>query len=382
MKFSFLINKMKIILTLCFAIFIFIKISYANMASPIREGTKSADVFSSKDIDILKEKLSITINKEFTDANFTSEYFIRTDKEGKQIPLMFFAINYKDDFRVWVDGVEIKIISIPQDYLLSSGIIQLDGFSNSFNSSASDSERKVVRIQFEKNSAREYVLSELKYFEADLSKGDHKIRVEYTAIPWKDRSEWVNKYTMPYSLSPARHWRSFGELEIILNAEEFGKYISTNIGQPDSGNANTIAVWNFRKLPDVNVLEIEYTPEINSFTKAMIAIDPFGLTIIAGLILTLFHFIFIRDYRIRKPEKKFSWILIAGSIIIPFLILVFYILSYGIIDSMIGKDAGGYHGYTFLVLIFYPVILIVYFLIMWITDRIIKKRYLKKELVK
>jgi len=41
---------------------------------------------------------------------------------------------------------------------------------------------------------------------------------------------------------------------------------------------------------------------------------------------------------------------------------------------VIGVDAGRYHGYTILTIFLYPVIMIVYLLIMWLLDFIIKKK--------
>ena len=41
----------------------FSSVSFANMASPYREGTKVASAFTSNDIDILKEKISVSLNK-------------------------------------------------------------------------------------------------------------------------------------------------------------------------------------------------------------------------------------------------------------------------------------------------------------------------------
>lgn len=368
--------SLKSIIEFIFTILLLNNICTANMASPIREGTKSAAAFSSKDIDVLKEKLTVNIGKDFSSADFIADYIIRSDKEEKQIPLLFYAMNYKDDFKVWLDGVEIKLLSIPDDYLINSDSI-FNGFSDYFEHTTDNNDEKVVKIQFEKSSGREYPLSDLKYFEVDLNNGEHTIRVEYTAVVWKNRSEWVNKYSFPYSLSPARYWRSFGELEVIINSKEFGKNISTNLGQQVSGNLNSLATWNYKHLPDFEVIEIDYTPEINSITKAMIDIDPFGLACIAGLLLAIFHLLLIRAYRIAKPERKFSWVMLTGSILVPFLIILFYILSFELVDNMIGNDAGKYHGYTFLAFAFYPVILIIYFIIMLIADAILKKRQLK-----
>lgn len=364
-------------LIFCLVLLFVTKLCFANMASPIREGTKSATALSSKDIDILKEKLTVTINKEFSTADYFAEYFINSDFDGKQIPLLFFAKNYKDDFKIWVDDVEINVQIIPQDYLGYSDST-FNGFSNYFEPSSDINDRKIVKIHFERNSAREYVLSDLKYFEIDLEKGEHIIRVKYTATVWKDRSDWVNKYSFPYSLSPASHWRSFGGLEVVINSNEFDKSYTTNLGQPLSGDFKSSTIWEFNKLPEFEVFKINYTPEISSFTKSMIFIEPFGLACIAGIILMIFHFVFVRAYRISNPEKKFSWVMLAGSIVIPFIIILSFIFSYELIDSLIGTDAGKYHGYTFLSFAFYPVILIIYFILMLITDSIIKKNQLKK----
>lgn len=364
-------------LIFCLVLLLVSQFSFANMASPIREGTKSATAFSSKDINILKEKLTVTIDKDFSTADYIAEYFITSDFEGKQIPLLFFAMNYKGDFKIRVDGIETKLQNIPEDYL-GNADSTFNGFSNYFDSSSDINDRKIVKIQFERNSGREYVLSDLKYFEIDLSKGEHTIRVEYTATVWKDRSDWVNKYSFPYSLSPASHWKSFGGLEVIINSNEFDKPYSTNLGKPLSKDLKSRAIWEFKKLPEFEVLEINYTPEINSLTKSLIYIEPFGLACIAGLFFAILHFILIRAYRISNPGKKFSWVMLVGSIVIPFFIILVFIFSYELIDSLIGIDAGKYHGYTFLSLAFYPVILIIYFIIMLIADTVIKNKQLKK----
>ena len=69
--------------------------------------------------------------------------------------------------------------------------------------------------------------------------------------------------------------------------------------------------------------------------------------------------------------------MIAGSLLIPLAILIFYIGAYDIIDDLIGEDAGRYHGYTFLAIALYPLILPVYFFVMWLVDKQIKLRIAK-----
>ncbi|CAN5535878.1 hypothetical protein BH10BAC4_BH10BAC4_16130 [soil metagenome] len=344
-------------------------LGFANMASPIREGTYSSSAFSSRDIDILKEKIYLTIDKNFATASYIIEYFIKTDKDGKQIPLLFHAKDYRDDFKVWIDNHEVKLLTIPEGYKTTNNSF-LRNFSNSVDTPSADVE--TVTIYWDKTSGYVYNLLELKYFEADLTKGEHTVRVEYTADVWIDVSDWVTEYSFRYSLSPAKNWRSFGSLEIILNGNAFNGFPSTNIGKPTIAKPDS-TVWNFSKLP-ADYLIITHTPPISKLATKMIALGPEGVTAILALLIALLHFFGIKKYRKQEPTKRYSWVVIAGSIIIPLLILVIYLYSYDLIDSIIGESASRYHGYTFLAIILYPILLPVYWVIMWLIDRIIRGR--------
>jgi len=328
------------------------------MASPIWEGTYGSNAFSSRDIDIIREKLSVTIDKDFKTASYLIEYFIKADSSGKQIPLLFHAKDYLGYFHVWVDGKEIELKDIPREYLDSS--------NSSFSKFASSFE-----IRWNEHESNSYSLSDLKYFETDLTKGEHEIRVEYVASVWTDTHGWLKEYSFVYSLSPAKNWRSFGSLEITLKAKDFGKPLTTNLGQPTTGKLGTTAIWKFDKLPS-DYFEITYKPTMTSISKTLIEIGPFGLTVIIGLIISLLHFLSIKQFRKKEPTGK-SWVLIVGSIVNPFLILISYMVSFGIIDTSIGTDAGGYHGYTFFVILLYPILTPVYWILMWLADKLFKK---------
>jgi hypothetical protein len=340
------------------------------MASPIMEGTLSSSAFSSRDIDILKEKIYLKIDRDFSTAFYQIEYLIKTDTGGKQIPLLFHAKDYMGDFKIWVDNQEVKWFNIPSDYR-SIANTPFEKFSNSFKEPYRDGEPETVDIFWQENLGTVYEINDLKYFETDLSKGEHRIRVEYTGRAWFDRSDWVNKYSFRYSLSPAKYWKSFGSLEITIDASDFNSSLTTNLGQPTNGRLDSVSVWNFSKLPD-DYFEIIHTPEISAFAKTLIAINPFGLTLIFALPIALLHLFLIKKYRKSHPTKKHSSVVTVGSLIIPFLILIGYIVSFYIIDLAIGPEAGKYHGYNFLVIIFYPLLLPIYWTIMWLADRKIK----------
>jgi len=340
------------------------------MASAIREGTFSSSAISSRNIDIVKEKINLKIADDFRTAFYQVEYFIRADTNGRQIPLLFHAQDYKGDFKVWVDNQEVKLLTIPSEYEITANS-HFEKFSSYFSQPSEEGKPETVVIYWQKNQGLVYNLSDLKYFEADLTKGEHLIRVEYTASVWTDVSDWVKEYSFRYSLSPAKYWKSFGSLEISLDASDFKYAIKTNLGNQTKGQLDSIAVWNFSKLPD-DFFEISYKPKISAFARTMIAVGPSGLTIIFTLLIFFLHFIAIKKYRHIRPKKKYSWAVIVGSIILPFFVLISYILSFGIIDSMIGKEAGNHHGYTFQVIILYPFLLALYGTIMWMADKRIK----------
>jgi hypothetical protein len=341
------------------------------MASPYREGTSSS-LFSSRDLDILREKISITINKDLLTAHYLIEYFVKTDKNRGPIPLLFHAKGYKGDFKVWLDGQMIKLSDIPSDYHINNKLLS-EKFVNLFKEPPVKSESDTIVSYWEDNSGAYYELNDLKYFEAIFTKGEHKIQVEYTAYAWLYLGNWVKEYSLHYSLFPARYWKSFGLLEIKLDTSALNCSFTSNIGQPSIRIQDNIACWNFSDLP-TDDLVISYTPKINVFAKLMIAIGPFGLSIIIGLLIAFLHVLSIKRFRKKNPTEKYSLVVIVGSLANPLFILIGYMVSYALIDLAIGSEAGGRHGYTFLVLLLYPILLPIYWVIMWLIDWIIKKK--------
>jgi hypothetical protein len=61
----------------------------ANMASPYVEGTLSGSAFSSRNIDIIGEKITISPNKDFSSAFYDIEYTISSSSSYSHIiPLL------------------------------------------------------------------------------------------------------------------------------------------------------------------------------------------------------------------------------------------------------------------------------------------------------
>ncbi len=359
---------MKSILSILFFLSAFI--CQANMASPIWEGTSGGAAISSRNIDISSELIHVQIDKDFNTAAYHVEYHISADSSGRQIPLLFYARDFKDSFRVWVDGVRVELKPIPQQ---SNSIANtpFQGFSNSFKP-MNEGEYGVIEIKWSDRKSDHYKLSDLKYFDADIAKGDHVIIVDYNAKAAVNRSQMVKEYSFDYSLSPAKYWRSFGNLTIVVETQNPEEKYTTNIGAATKDSAQTIKKWAFEKLPD-DYFRIIYTPSVTGVAKLLINLGPFNLMILLAVVLLLLHVLAI--YRFRKNNTaKWSWVVLVGGLIIPFLVLISYMGWDMVIDAAIGPEASRYHGYDFLMVMFYPFLMPVYWLAMWLTDYLMKRR--------
>ncbi len=368
------IGKMnKYLLLLCILL---AQTSYANMSSPILRGSMLSSAYSSKDIDILKEKIVITISEDFDTAKYDVEYIIKSDIEGKQMPLLFHAMNYSENFTVIVDGNPVSIISLPDKFkTFPDGAFST--FINSFNINAPDQDKR-YSIAIGDKETYEFTPYDLKYFEVDLGKGEHTISVHYNAFPTVDKSDWIKSYSFHYSLSPAKQWRSFGTLDITVNNSALAKELTTNLSTPTSGNTKGIAHWSFNKLPD-DFIVIGYKPQKNLLIRSIIAFGPAGFTIIFIILLSGLHIYFIKDYRRKNVQKKRSAVVIIGSMLISFAFFIFFLSSFSMIDAIIGQDASGRHGYVFLVIIFYPLIWGFYWLIMVSVDHMTRDKLLENS---
>jgi|GEM_PF-378278 len=375
MKYSLSLNhyvtgrplKIKLKFKLIFFLLLFGQFCNANMSSPILEGTFSSSAISSKDINILSETILIKIDKEFKTAKFIVEYNIYSDISGKQIPLLFHAEDFKDNFFVWIDNKVINVQNIGEKHFDKA---QFSGLSGPLQKQNSEDE---ITIYWNNDAGNVYKISDLKYFETDIEKGYHKVRVEYIAKVWTDISGWIKTYSFRYSLAPAKYWKSFGNLDIIVEQDGPLKQLATNLGQPNEREIRSKNTWSFKKLPG-DFFEVSYTATPSNYAKILLSLQPFGLFIIATILLAIFHLYLVLLYRRKNITRKYSFVVIVGSIIVPLLSLLSYMYSYDLIDNAIGENAGRYHGYVFLILILYPIFLIVYWLLLWLIDRFYKRK--------
>lgn len=332
-----------------------VKFVFANMASPYISGTSGAAPFSSKQVIVQKENLYITLSADFKTAFYIAEYHIYTDTDGLQMPLLFYAQQYSGGFRVTVDNQPIELLSTPTEQIA-------DNFQIGKNDSVRKQSTQEVAIRWDQDNYNYYPLSDLKYFEVDLTKGTHVIQVSYAATASVDRSDWVNNYTHHYSLSPARYWKHFGQLSVQIVDSQYNKRTYfTNLGKPDQ-KAGT-AGWSFVELP-ADYITIQYKPIVSGIAKQLVAIGPGGLTLIFGAMLVFLHLLLLRYNLLDNAGINLTlWL---GGFLVPFVVLLFYTLCFPMIDAAIGLAASGRHGYSFLVFIIYPVAVPFYVLVCWV----------------
>lgn len=333
--------------------------SYANMASPISEGTTVSTAYSSKDIDILSETIDINIGKGFTQADYDVTYEIYSAEEGYRIPLVFEVFddlgnNADKSFKVKVDGETVAVLS---NYDYESQSTSLPSYY--------DPETDMA-VQFNDSA---------KYFEMNLSEGNHVITVQYSVYPTINHSHWTNQYIYNYSLKPAKTWKSFGDLTINLKIDDEPQYLETNLGKPVNGKITTDSKWYFDHIPN-DVLEISYHPLPSFWVQGLININGVVTFFVSIMLLGFIHYRLVRGSR-EKQSKKAIIILWLGIVIVPFVALMMVVFRIEFIDWLLGAHASKYHGYIALIIVFgYPLVLPVYLAVMLLCNNHIKRLFL------
>jgi len=315
----------------------------ANMASPVRQGTLGVNPFLNKHVKVLHENILITLNDKFDYANFDIEYQIESDKDGINIPFLFYAIQYQNDFELTIDGKKIDL-KVFKDFWDAKNIKNNNLTNFEYIYTLDRAEVSNINIDFKSGSSDHLTIKDFIYFETNLSKGKHIIKVSYKASQWQYDHSRLKEMCYKYALSPAKYWKSFGTLDIKIDASDFTTKFSTNLGKPLNGNLESIANYQFKEMP-VDVISISLEPKLSKFTKFLIGIEAFGLALFFTFFLALIHWRLMYRYRKNNPKNKFSFITLLGGILIPIIFVFALIFSSLIIDSFIGIYASGRASY-------------------------------------
>lgn len=344
---------MKRFLSLLF-LFIFLCAGHlsANMAKPEIDGSSQSEAYSAADVDILHEELFITLIDTYT-AHFKAVYTVKSDVSGFKMPLMFDAMmSDVKNFRVWMDSIEVTIDQSPSIYNENYFTIWKDSLRNNFD----------IDVTISANQFR--------YFIVSMTAGVHVIRVEYDAVATIDQWKVVNSYTFFYNLEPARSWKSFGRLDLTIDASRVKDGVDVTVD--DEEVTGLIKHWTFNELPQRGIV-VKSEPQLDEV--AIFMIDNGNLLLLlVFLLLFIIHIWSMWKYRIRNPHRKFSLAMFWGAVILVLLMCICYVYHFSIVDYFIGEHASRRHGYIFLIFLFYPIFLFVYLAIVLMIDTVLKKK--------
>jgi hypothetical protein len=359
-------KKLILAIFLCYTI-----ILNANMASPINRGTLGANPFLNNYVTITTENLYIKIDESFKYAEFDIEYIINAEKDGINIPLLFYASEYYGNFKVSIDD---KPISLKEYHIENTKLTNFEYLYSTNNANTF-----IVNNTFNNGESEPIRLEDFLYFETNISKGKHSIKVSYKASTWNYKHRRLNESSFRYALSPAKQWKSFGTLNITVDASLCNEVISTNLGNPQEGKINTISTYHFNKLPtDIIIINLE--PKLSTFVKLLLKINYFNLALLLMLPLVFIHYKLIKKYRLYSLNTKLSAIAIIGGLLLPILFIFVMILSSFLIDYFLGDYASGREGYgVFYSFMLLPKFVLIYLTLSLITDFITKHVYLNQK---
>ena len=350
----------------------------ANMASPVQEGTFGTRPFINQYVHILHENLRIIIDENFEYADFEVEYIINAEKSGNQIPLLFYASEYYENFEVTIDGKKVALKQ-QEDFWNLYGIDK-EKLTN-FQYLYSLDRKAIGEIEhtFEHVRSERISLNDFLYFETDISEGKHTIKVSYKASNWRYKHNRLNEDSFRYVLAPAKYWKSFGTLAVVIDASNVKDQVTINLGIPKSGEYNGVSTYHFDKLP-VDILEITRIPTLSSFTKLLLNIESFWLAIILMSFIVIFHVWRMFTFRKKHPKNKFSTPAFIGASTIPIVFIFMVLITTFWIDSAIGKPyASGRESYgAFFEFMYLPKYILYYVLFSILVDFLFKKVHSKK----
>ncbi|QHI36842.1 hypothetical protein IMCC3317_22120 [Kordia antarctica] len=351
----------------------------ANMASPVQEGTFGTRPFISQFVNILHENLRITIDEKFEYADFEVAYTINAEKSGTQIPLLFYASEYYENFEVTIDGKKVDL-KRQEDFWDLYGIDKEKLINFEYLYTRNRAEVGEIENQFKHGRSEHISLNDFLYFETDISEGEHIIKVTYKATNWRFKHNRINEDSFRYALSPAKYWKSFGTLNITIDASNVKDEIAINIGTPKIGEINGVSTYHFNKLP-VEIIEITRVPKLSGFTKFLLNIESFWLAIILMSFIVLYHVWKMYRFRKKHPKKKFSGPAFIGAIAIPIVFIFMLMLTTFWIDTSIGEPyASGRESYgAFFQFLYFPKYLLYYVIFSILVDFLFKKLHAKPK---
>ncbi|MCD9855807.1 hypothetical protein LUD75_13870 [Epilithonimonas sp. JDS] len=328
-------------------------LAFANMAKPWIDGSEHSVLFGAENASVTNETIDIHLKYEPVDHYYFATYKIRyliNSQQKQTLPLLFIAINLLDKKAITVNSRSVAFR--PLDF-------EKENYSFI--------KKTVVGTFVKFDVANEIPVNpnDLIYFSADLEKGDNIIEVEYDALMRFNTYGFVTNYKLEYSIAPSKFWKSFGPIEVSVTFDDKLEFKKSNLGK-EKGGKNTLK-WTITP-QNREDLKIEVSEKTSFISKVLLALGPFGISVIALVGMFFFHLKLMK-----KHQKKY--VMILGIILVPILYYVIYFLSFDLINFSLGKKHTK-HGYVILYAFTFPFLLLIYGLLVWFIN---KRRKAKSE---
>lgn len=334
---------------------IFPLLMLGNMAKPYMDGLQHSVLFGG-DASVKKESIVIRIVKDSLEnhhyANYSIKYHIYSPQKQK-LPLLFVAMGLLGEQKIKVNNQVTDIEPLNFEKKTYPFIKK---------------NQNGTYITFDGRSEYYIYQNDLIYFSANLEKGDNIIEVKYDGGMEYNTYGFVTNYKLEYSLSPSQYWKSFGPIDVTLITDDLVEFKESNLGKEKE--ENNIFKWTITP-QNREKIEIKLSEKTSFISKVLVALDPFGISFIALILMSFFQI------KLMKSDSK-KYILILGIILVPILFYVIFLLSYSLIDFSLGKDYTK-HGYVFLYVVTYPIVLIFYGILMWQIHKRIKAKQLTEN---
>lgn len=312
------------------------------MAKPWNDGSEHSVLFGAENASVTRETIDIRLIKEAAENHYFARYKIRyiiNSQQKQTLPLLFVAINLFDNSEIKVNNRLTKIQ--PLDFEKNNYAFINKTDAGTF-------------VKYDRSNKMPVNQNHLIYFAAELEKGDNVIEVSYEAQLLHNTFGFIKKYELEYSLAPSKFWKSFGPIDVKVTFDDELEFRKSNLGKAKE-DKNTLK-WTITPQNRENFI-ILITEKTSFISKVLLFLDPFGISFIALLAMSFVHL------RLMRKHPK-TYVLILGIVLVPILFYVIYFLSFSLIDFSLGKDYTK-HGYVFLYVVTYPLLLLIYGVLMW-----------------
>ncbi|MEM6270684.1 MAG: hypothetical protein AAF998_14685 [Bacteroidota bacterium] len=372
-------NRTKILIwSICLAAILGPTSVSANMGDPTAYGTRLAEPFIGRHVDILHERIRLEILS-YESANWEIEYEIEADTSGYGLPFLFLALDLEDGFEAYLDGRPVTLQLAPGKPLPRDPIWQRpEAYFRGLP--ASDSAWEWLDLGLE--GYREvFELSDFTYFEADLEKGRHQFRIVYRSQATVRNHARVKEYVFHYALGPARQWRSFRGLTVELNNLAAGIPLKSNLGPAEAGSIDSVAIWTLAALPEDPFVSFTSNPLLEPLAVWAVQTGPESIGLGAFALVAVLFLVVVVVRRVRKPTRNLhSWFNYVGGLLVGLWGGVALALGERVVDVLIGEHVSeGPSYYLFFVILTGPVVVLVSTFLPVLVDAIVQGILRRKQ---